>query len=328
MEYKTNPPVPQVLLLGNGLNQIDGGLSWSNFLRSIATKEEIADGTIDIDKLKCPEPLKAILVTEDHIDTAMREACKEMQSFIPSGNARNLYQKILALGLDDILTTNYTYELEYTALDSEKANEKSITKMMRHTDEVSRADCKYLLHTYNMVVQNKCVNKVWHIHGEARKPASTILGHYYYGKLLYRIIEKIEKRNYSEKRDSTSWIDSFILGDIYILGFGFAFSEIDLWWLLNRKAREKTNIGKVYFYDFRPAKFDEKVVLLQLMKKTFGGDPLVEFVDCGYKKKLVQKDGKETTELEGEYKDFYNDAIDDIANKLSEKREKGLCPNL
>lgn len=38
--------------------------------------------------------------------------------------------------------------------------------------------------------------------------------------------------------------------NVYILGFGYDFSEIDLWWLLNRKKNEKVkNNGRVIFYN-------------------------------------------------------------------------------
>ena len=37
---------------------------------------------------------------------------------------------------------------------------------------------------------------------------------------------------------SGCWLDSFVLGNVNILGLGMDFSELDLWWLLNRKKRE------------------------------------------------------------------------------------------
>jgi hypothetical protein len=42
-------------------------------------------------------------------------------------------------------------------------------------------------------------------------------------------------------------------------------SELDLWWLLNRKKREKAHHGKVYFYEPKPKGFCEKHELLKLM---------------------------------------------------------------
>lgn len=312
---------PQVLLLGNGINQMNGGGSWNDFLRAIATKKEIIDGTIPVESLNCPEPLKAILVTEDHVDVAMREYCGKIAFQQQTRQARDTYQRLLTLGFDEILTTNYTYELEVAANVAKRMNARDITKLMRHKDGIKRAEGKYLLHTYNQLAVGGYTNRVWHIHGEARKPESTVLGHYYYGNLLFKIKEHLKDRNYSEKREVRSWIDAFVLGDVYVLGFGFGLSEMDLWWLLNRKAREKSNTGKVYFYEAEPVEFDEKHELLRMLKCTRSGEPLVEIISCGYRKKITQMDGQEKTVLDGQYEDFYNDAISDIAKRVVRRKK-------
>ena len=41
-----------------------------------------------------------------------------------------------------------------------------------------------------------------------------------------------------------SWMDYFMLGDVYIVGLGMALSEMDLWWLVNCKKRHfpETNV--------------------------------------------------------------------------------------
>ena len=44
-----------------------------------------------------------------------------------------------------------------------------------------------------------------------------------------------------------SWLEYFIFGDVYVVGFGMDLSEIDLWWLLNRKKREELPHGKTVF---------------------------------------------------------------------------------
>lgn len=40
-----------------------------------------------------------------------------------------------------------------------------------------------------------------------------------------------------------------LFGDIYVVGFGFAECEFDLWWLLRHEQREIYADGKVYFYE-------------------------------------------------------------------------------
>lgn len=309
----SNERIPQVLLYGNGINQLGGGLSWNMFLEQIADDSEMKE---KIKELDCPEPLKAILVTRDHVDVAMKNYCKEIAFQEPTGDAREMCKKILEIGFDEILTTNYTYEMEMTSTSKNVINEKTIKNMMRYIGNGKKAENKYLLHTYNLLTYNGKENHLWHIHGEARKPDSTILGHYYYGNLLYKMKDYVDKRNYERHREVKSWIDAFILGDVYILGFGMGFSEMDLWWLLNRKAREKTPNGKVYFYEAEPARYNEKHELLHLMKRAIDEEPLVEIVTCGYKNKIVI-DGVKTYEmLDGKYTDFYVEALENIKKKV------------
>lgn len=89
-------------------------------------------------------------------------------------------------------------------------------------------------------------------------PDTVILGHYYYGNLLFCCDEYLTRRAPAlplttlgrRGRDgSPSWLDYFILGDVYSLGFGFDTSEMDLWWLLCRKKRERADHGELYFFE-------------------------------------------------------------------------------
>ncbi|HIT73388.1 MAG TPA: hypothetical protein IAD10_06990, partial [Candidatus Fimicola cottocaccae] len=83
------------------------------------------------------------------------------------------------------------------------------------------------------------------------------------------------------------------------LGFGFGFTEFDLWWLLNRKKREKVETGKIYFYMLKheaEANY-EKLELLKLL----GVIPVI-------------------FEEEYTYPNFYNEAINDIQNRILKAR--------
>ena len=134
-----------------------------------------------------------------------------------------------------------------------------------------------------------------------------ILGHYYYANNLAKmraLLQGSSKKYATKSKTKTSefdcWLDSFILGDVYVLGFGFDLSELDLWWLLNRKKLERADHGKVYFYEPRSATFDEKLELLRLMD--------VEILDCGF--------DKDDDDLR-DYKPFYNAAIQDIQERIA-----------
>lgn len=307
------PDIPNVLLLGSGLDQTYGGLSWAKFLSAIATKEY--SDKEKIKSLKCAEPLKAILITDDTIDKTLKEKRKMLMQTVDDEKYIAALKSILEMGFDDILTTNYTYELESLALSPKKVNDRNIRPLRKHLKNEKR----YNLHTYNEVRTGEYCNRVWHVHGEAACYGGMILGHYYYGNLLSRIHDYVNDHSKYFKNKLTnnkndkpeSWIDSFIMGDVFVVGFGFGLSELDFWWLLNRKAREKEKTGKIYFYEPKLVQSSEKIMLLKTLKNQ-RGENLVEVIDLNYK--MVESKNK--YELDGEWKDFYNCVINDISTRI------------
>lgn len=249
---------PQVLLLGNGLNRAAKSDDWKKLIQEIAlSKKVIFDGNDGALK-DLPYPLLAVLATDDQVDRAI---CTKPIAFSGIGEdeldqVAQLYRELLLAGFDEILTTNYSYEIERVADSRITQLGKECAHLMCHTNGVSRAESRYLLHTYNKVVCNGVQNRVWHIHGEIRKPSSVVLGHYFYANLLSKWQQFFQRRGNSYEQQykeglpplNDSWLDAFILGDVYVLGFGYDFSEFDLWWLLNRKKREKAPHGKLHFY--------------------------------------------------------------------------------
>ncbi len=307
-------PHPQVLLLGNGLNRCYKGDSWDDLLKRITINK-----TIPAD-LDCPMPLQAIIRTNDSVDISLKEHQKEFYGSVTSEEHRDLLKRLLGIGFDHILTTNYSYELECAALEQEKGGKSrverisdyALKKHLSHTDAVEKADGKFNLHTYYEFENGEKQNKIWHIHGEARKPNSIILGHYYYGSLLKRYFQIFDKRKnkYAEYQKEgkrvpiESWLDAFILGDVYVLGFGYDLSEFDLWWLLNRKKREKAEVGRVYFYEISEPKNSEDFSIKSALLEVMG----TKLETLGMTRK--SKDDNDS------YRPFYQAAVADIAEKV------------
>ena len=236
--------IPNILLLGNGINRcFDNGISWDKLLSELSDNKYTED---DIKNIGIPAALKAMLVTGGKTEEAIKNHVGSFSNSLADDQSR-MINSIFEIGFDEVLTTNYTYELEAAALGVDSIGFETVKKLMDHTDEINKAEGKYLLHTYNKV----SADRIWHIHGELRKPGSMILDHYKYVSLICKIKELSDKRGSSYTKDDfvcRSWVDSFILGNVYVLGFGFDFSEIDLWWLLERKKREKSAHGKVIYY--------------------------------------------------------------------------------
>lgn len=290
--------IPKILLLGNGINRAFHSDSWDALLNSVDIRRE----HYDIGEFRCPETLKAILITGDNVDKALKNEKERLGALGTKKPAEQLalLRRLLEMGFDEILTTNYSYELESAALGQEHINERALRRMQRHTAEVSRCEPRFMLHTYNSVQLCGREQRIWHIHGEARKPDSMILGAYYYGNLLGKITELDHRRgtyfSASEHAAVRSWTDAFILGEVYILGFGFGFAETDLWWLLNRKKRERAAVGKIYFYELKPLSETNraKLDLLRLMN--------VEIVYIGAEN--------------GDWRSAYTKAVGDIEKRI------------
>ena len=313
-----------VLLLGNGIDRSfnSNPISWGELLDKMTTNHDLPDHDM------LPFPLEVVLRTNDHVDEALKAHCLELKGSAADDKLREVLTRLLTLGFDDILTTNYDYTLEGTAFYPDEVSFARAAKTMEHTAEVKRAEGKYMLHTYNAAAMNGVNNRIWHIHGEARKPSGMVIGHYLYVNLVSKWKEKLNERdqaykNFDQTKPSGCWLDSFIMGNVYVLGFGFDFSELDLWWLINRKKREKAlPHGKVIFYTPENKSEAAKYALLNAygVEIRHLGFKLMEGPDddpCEEDRPSYEAEKEKTRIFNNEaYADFYMKAIEDIESLM------------
>ncbi len=288
---------PQVLLLGNGVIRAysDKALSWQDLLKRIGTREVP-------DNLGIPMPLEIVLRTEDHVDMVLDHHYRELYGVVDTKDFGDTLRSIFDIGFDHILTTNYSYELEEAALGVPMFTDEELKQLIRHSTEVKDEEQEFMLFTCNEVSVNGKSCRIWHIHGEARKPNSIVLGHLYYGNLLTRCSGYLYGDAGCEEGEVFSWVDAFMLGDVYTLGFGYDFSEMDLWWLLDyKKIFFRNEGGKLYYY--RPGKletFDVKSTLLQ--------DYGAQIINFGEQEPV--------SHVNEYYKGFYKKSLEDIRRRV------------
>ena len=254
-----------ILLVGNGINRAFEksdesfvakrenwnfeGMSWESIIKQLAFNNGNDIEYSDISNL--PMPMQIITATKDNVDTAMKALSESMCSEVISDEKMMFCKKLLSLPMHDIITTNYTYELEQAS--GIFPNKNAYYKAREYTKKVTKTEDNFRLYTYSDL---KSVSKrLWHIHGDAASPKSVVMGHYWYGKLLKKIEERVShflkihesSRGKNEKHLNLSWVDSFLKNDVYILGFGFDTSELDLWWLACCKKRHFPDT-KIHFY--------------------------------------------------------------------------------
>ena len=262
-------------------------------------------------------PLRAILVTGDMVDVQLRQVGDDLKGKLGDAGHVEMLRRLLCMDFDHILTTNFSYELEMSTQHNLKIDSRLLRRITRHTDERLSVESRYMLHTYSLLRWAGHSTQLWHIHGEGRVPESMVLGHYYYANLLEKIMEHLRTEGYrfylAQKRGTplkfSTWADVFLLGDLYILGFGFDVSEFDLWWLLNRKKKERAETGMTYF--FSPAErcvTNEKEELLRVLG--------VEIHHCDTERAVVG----DPIERSARFRQFYARALDEIAALMVRNR--------
>ena len=249
---------PKLLFTGNGINRCFDGNSWENVINTYNVNKNITYDEIKI----LPFSLQIVLATQDNVHETMKKIAQNMTEFEYSPEETEMYNSLLSLPFGDIITTNYTYELENILSGKYKGTTRNRWLKFTKTMTKDKNDDKTnWLYRYSDV----CNKRIWHIHGELSKPSHMIMGHYYYNKLSACIQSYIPEliRRYSYSKNSKaefkplSWVDLFMLSDVYMLGFGMDMSEADIWYLVCCKKRNFSDTN-IFFYT--PERNDHKAL--------------------------------------------------------------------
>lgn len=224
------------LLVGNDINNIKPGKSWKELLDDITNY----CGVSHINREEKPFPM---LYEEIFLSAIRKKAMdeKDLKTYIASIVSKidqnEIHERIRALNVPHIITTNYEFSIE-------GENPKSNSSLV-----VERLYSVFRKHELNGTTY-------WHVHGDCNNPMSINLGYEHYcGELQnmrnytisgtsYKtegvIKEALVRRLANEGQiNYQSWIDLFFKKDIYIIGLGLDFVESDLWWLITYRARSK-----------------------------------------------------------------------------------------
>ena len=261
---------PQILLIGNGVERAYGSADWDKLIDLLDVRKFGKETRDEINKLPFPVRYEVLATFENAPASFSQEDLnaeeRRTREREKNENHNELFKRLPDLGVDHIFTTNYSYCPEEGYYPNREFEKDSVRKNFRFNlnpqeDKIGRPSLegRFHLHSGYFGISNESDKKVgiWHIHGECGAPTSVILGHDKYGRLLKRIIsvcdDEIKYKKIIGKHDTyefRSWPELFLFGDIYVVGFGFAECEFDLWWLLRRKQREIYADGKVYFYEY------------------------------------------------------------------------------
>lgn len=258
------------IFFGNGINRLTPeNISWSDLLDRIKGKQKFDNGnlpnTLIYERIILDNPNKYEDVLYDEYEVKL-EIAKLMSEIKP----HKVYTELYNLNAHNYITTNYDY---------------AFIKSLQKLDIVNLPVIDYSSEDIYSIRRSKLITNTneirkyfWQIHGEIGKPASIMLGldHYCgeigkidnYIKGRYRYLEhkksikeiSIENKLKKNKFNNSSWIELFFNSNIHIIGFSFDYAEIDLWWIINKRARmKKSEFGSLikneiiyYCYEINP----------------------------------------------------------------------------
>jgi len=263
--------VKHTLLFGNGLNLLGNNpVSWDLLLQKL----EVGSNTVS---KETPNTMKYEKIFLDRSSSNLRESMSEelpiknqIAKLMKDQRGNKYYSEIIEMGFENYLTTNY---------------DDAFCESYEGTSTNASTEGIYSLRRYlSLNSPNYKATKLWHIHGEIEHPKSIMLGLDHYcgsiakidaylkGKYEYRvetkrhktkpIVEKLVDNDF----DRVSWVELFFNTDIHILGLSLDYSETDLWWVLNKRARlmlDNKVDNKIFYYDSNIPE-DKKALLISM----------------------------------------------------------------
>ena len=201
-------------------------------------------------------------------ETLKSEICRKLPDFSKvelKGAAKSFLSFLAENEITDILTTNYDGLVEHLLLSQ---NAKLVSQ--------NNSEKIYSIRRNYVYKYNEKLITLWKVHGDAVAPKSVMLGldHYCgaigkmddfikHGRLGGKTTDNPMEMKFPNKAKSDitknkietfqfqTWVDLFFVATVYFIGFGLDFSETDIWWLLNKRARFKEKLeisNEIFFY--------------------------------------------------------------------------------
>lgn len=253
-------PVENTLFLGNGFSK--------TIFRDIPSWEELFTGVSS--SIQNYTILYEVFLLEARRhgrpeDSVKKELVKNIEATFSGKNVKddigNLEQfgdYLVKYQVNNIITTNYDNGIEFILCEYCGYREQTPKDMV--------AEVIYSIRTYHLFVNDDTGHqvKLWKIHGDLKRIRSITLGFDQYCGSLSKLSEYIKGTYKSSKKgakvvcagpmdlkcqnqtfDGLSWAELFFRTNITFVGFGLDSSEIDIWWLLNKRARMMIDLPQI-----------------------------------------------------------------------------------
>jgi len=242
------------LFFGNGINRLsDNAVSWCDLLDRLKTNNHFVN--IDLPYTMVYERIFMEKFSKDKDSKSDELAIKNIiASEMMSQESNFLFELLAKMNFENYVTTNYDYAFE---------------KAINRTPEKLSTEDIYSLRRKRAYLTPSGKKFLWNIHGEIDSPKSIMLGldhycgsvskidsyvkggykHFVEGeqRVVIPMVDKLKNEEYCY----TSWVDLFFSSNVHVIGFSLDYSETDIWWVLNKRARLAVNNcvnNKIYFY--------------------------------------------------------------------------------
>ena len=160
---------PKCLLLGNGINLLFKDPSWESLI-----KDQLIDchSPLSYDEIKgMPATMQIVAATNDTVNTQMKALSDRLLNLKMTPERIAFLQRILSLPVDDVLTVNYSFELEVA--DGMELSKRRYSANLHNTFDLQTKHKKFRLYQYYETSQGK---RIWHAHGDIAKPDTMLMG--------------------------------------------------------------------------------------------------------------------------------------------------------
>ena len=288
----------KVIFFGNGLNRlVSSNISWGDLLDKIKNQNKFDDDKLPNTMIYERIVLQKLNTNEDILQDEF-ELKVDIAELLRDIKGNEVYKNLFELDCQHYITTNYDYGFIDSIIGLKDIN----LPISEHSTE----DVYSVRRLKSISTKKEKKKHFWQIHGEIRRPATIMLGLDQYSGSISKLNDYV-KGNYKYQRDGvsiteasiedklndnklneSSWAELFFGSDIHIMGFSFDFSEMDLWWLLTRRARMKKSPrtkslikNSIHFYcheidDQKKALFESLDISVHVLKLGTSGDKYIK----------------------------------------------------
>lgn len=307
------------LLIGNGLNRcLEHSISWGKLLKDIANDLNVSYNENIAMPLEFERIINQYLNNNPYSNNSIyfdiKKKIGQKLKYVKPINL-DLHNQIRNLNLNEIMTTNYDYLLEY------------VFDYYYEPDLINNKQ-KYLMSSTTTIDGIK----FYHPHGTAMAPNTMCLGYEHYMGIVSRLRSEInttpkqsldmniQRILLGNEKPKETWGEKFYTSNIGIVGLSLSDCKSDLWWLLVHRAY-------LYYSNYRGSKklINNKIVYYDIFDNIKKNAPkeeqqrITNYINQLNRHTLLMNENVEVvaydiSEFDGSYKDAYLKIFDRIKN--------------